>query len=506
MSIERWFAAATQCRLDVLRQLSSAFLGSVDERGRSALIRVVRGGSVECTRFLMGYEASLTLPSGWTALMEAAYMGQTEIAAILASDLTGKCLLTMEGTYPPGTTALIVAATEGHTDMVRLLYEYEADCSRWTQSFLDLFLGLDDIAASSKDAVGRTPLMYLAMHSHRGLFHPELQYREVLKQSAGIFDDTGFTALMYAVTKGNVDFIAYSLNEQTKDLCLISPTGQQLSALMLAAQLGLVDICETLAASEACLTNPCGICALMIAILIGHEDIVLLLVPYEVHIQIVRSCIYVYELSAGMRPIDIALRYGTPTIASLLSQTKAPFSERSIGEPDSAVVDVAIGSPINLTTSMTMTEALDVPTSSMELQVERLTLDNTRLQEYSRRMYEQNQDLVQRLREVQSTLVILRDERQRLGAYVEDSAELIATSLASSGADTEDSMATLTELVQRFTRFYLDTIAFLRENDEKVVVGKNVDDIADIMSMFFTSVGLNLSHQDSTKVTHDGQA
>lgn len=121
-------------------------------------------------------------------------------------------------------------------------------------------------------------------------------------------------------------------------------------------------------------------------------------------------------------------------------------------------------------------------------------------------MYEQNQDLVQRLREVQSTLVILRDERQRLGAYVEDSAELIATSLASSGADTEDSMATLTELVQRFTRFYLDTIAFLRENDEKVVVGKNVDDIADIMSMFFTSVGLNLSHQDSTKVTHDGQA
>lgn len=322
--MEDWFLAAKENNAELLSSRSAECSGIVNDAGVTALMIAAAQGNLEAVALLAETEGIVTRPTGWTALMEAAYHGQSRVVRMLSLDLAGRQLAEEDGIFSRGSTALIVAATLGHSECVSVLLEYEKDVSRWTDEFVQLFKGQETVLTAVHDSAGHTPLMYYAMHSHKGLFAPDLHRNADSKLSAGRLDFAGCSALMHAVRTDNTEFIAYVLSECLVELRIISPRSRMYSALMMAAELGNLEASELLASEEAGLANPYGLCALDIAIIHGHYDIVLLLAPTEAHIAIHRECTCVHVLEPGMTPADVAAKYGTPEMLSILSQKAKP--------------------------------------------------------------------------------------------------------------------------------------------------------------------------------------
>lgn len=325
--MDEWFLAARKNDAELLLSRLDECSGIFNNKGATALMVAAAQGNLEAVALLIETEGTITRPTGWTALMEAAYHGQAQVVQMLALDLAGRQLIEEDGIFSRGSTALIVAATLGHCECVSALLEYEKEISRWTDEFIQLFKGQEACLATVHDSAGHTPLMYYAMHSHKGLFAFDLHRRTEARLSAGRLDFAGYSALMHAVRTDNIDFLAYVLSECPLELRIISPRSRMYSALMMAAELGNLEASELLASEEAGLANPYGLCALDIAIIHGHYDIVLLLAPTEAHIAIHRGCTCIHALEPGMTPTDIAAKYGSPEMLSILSQrTKPPLT------------------------------------------------------------------------------------------------------------------------------------------------------------------------------------
>lgn len=318
--MDDWFLAARENNAELLLSRSAECSGVFNDKGATALMVAAAQGNLEAVALLAETEVAVTRPTGWTALMEAAYHGQARAVRLLALDLAGKQLVEEDGIFSRGSTALIIAATLGHSECVSVLLEYEKEASHWTNEFIQLFKGQETILAAVHDNAGHTPLMYYAMHAHKGLFALNLHRNAESKLSAGRLDFAGYSALMHAVRTDNTEFIAYVLSECLPELRIVSPRSQMYSALMMAAELGNLEASELLASEETGLANPYGLCALDIAIIHGHYDIVLLLAPTESHITIHKECICVHTLEPGMTPADIAAKYGSPEMLSILSQ------------------------------------------------------------------------------------------------------------------------------------------------------------------------------------------
>lgn len=324
-SMDDWFLAAKENNTELLSSRSVECSGLFNDCGTTALMVAAAQGNLEAVALLAETETAVTRVTGWTALMEAAYHGQSRVVQMLSLDLAGKQLTEEDGIFSRGSTALIVAATLGHLECVSILLRYEQGVSRWTDEFVQLFKGQETILTAIHDSAGHTPLMYYAMHSHKGLFAPDLHRNAESKLSAGRLDFAGYSALMHAVRTDNTEFIAYVLSECLAELRIISPRSRMYSALMMATELGNLEVSELLASEEGGLANPYGLCALDIAITHGYYDIVLLLAPIEAHISIHKECICINVLHAGMTPADIAAKYGTPEMLSILSQRTKPF-------------------------------------------------------------------------------------------------------------------------------------------------------------------------------------
>ncbi|EFO62209.1 Protein 21.1 [Giardia lamblia P15] len=424
--MNEWFLAAQNNDAELLLSRLAECSGIFNNKGATALMVAAAQGNLEAVALLIEMEGSVTRPTGWTALMEAAYHGQARVVQMLVPDLAGRQLVEEDGIFSRGSTALIVAATLGHCECVSTLLEYEKEISRWTDEFIQLFKGQETSLATVHDSAGRTPLMYYAMHAHKGLFTLNSHWRAEAKFSAGRLDFTGYSALMHAVRTDNIDFLAYVLSECSVELRIVSPRSRMYSALMMAAELGNLEASELLVSEEAGLANPYGLCALDIAIIHGHYDIVLLLAPTEGHIAIHKECTCVHRLEPGMTPTDIAAKYGSQEMVSILSQRNKPpltLSTLMTGSgsthPDSLVLlrsTVPLSSRHNHDIEYNQFSLEPLVTNSDELPAN--TSDDygniEELREKLSSLREANTELRQRLRQIDDEHSRAKDDLQKL--------------------------------------------------------------------------------------------
>ncbi|TNJ26606.1 Ankyrin repeat protein 1 [Giardia muris] len=280
--------------------------------------------------------------TGWTALMVAALVGNTQVATALAGTSLAKSQTCT------GWTALMYAAYQGHADIVRVLLSQEAGMTAaygWTALMLALvspvrgaqacavtlasheagrqnqqgvtalmlaaYRGLDtvipcliDKELGRTDVAMRSALMYAALGNHPGcarllaesearLRDPEgrtalmmaaqLGYREVVdllsRYESGCRANLGRTALMFAARNGQVEVIDDLIGEAT----LVDKEGW--SAMMMAALDNQVAVIELLRRREAGLRTRRGFSALMIAARYGYLESVQALAEAEAGLQ-----------------------------------------------------------------------------------------------------------------------------------------------------------------------------------------------------------------------------
>ena len=254
-------------------------LDPTDEDGVTALTRAAVRGDVNAVRALIPlqkgkkmardtYINGLRISIGVTALMMAAVHGHTKVVKLLVEEEGG-----MKDNI--GRTALMWAESCGHSRCVKLLIEKEAGmrdnygytalmvaaqggCAECIKLLLNKETGMQNIW-------GSTALM-LAAHN----MHPEC-VELLMEKEVGI---SGWTKLMYAAYRGDVDTVRSSLHMKgERDI-------GGWTALMRAAEQGHEQVVELLT-EERGMTNNSHQTALMWAARNGHPGCVRLLLEKE---------------------------------------------------------------------------------------------------------------------------------------------------------------------------------------------------------------------------------
>lgn len=134
MDVDPWFSAASNgdVRFIARNYLSNAKRTEPNPPYQTAMMKAAETHNLSIVKLLLSHEKRLTTPEGWTALMSAAKNGFTDIVETLLPYEAGLRTLTTVSPYKPNTTALLLAATHGHDQIVKLLYEREAEISGWT--------------------------------------------------------------------------------------------------------------------------------------------------------------------------------------------------------------------------------------------------------------------------------------------------------------------------------------------------------------------------------------
>ena len=141
-----------------------------------------------CTKSLKKYDVALR-NRGNSLLHQAAYYGRTDLAKVMI-DIGVDLDMQQQGvgstTSGKGWTPLMLASAEGHNDVVFDLIQAGAD-------------------VNAKNELGRTALMFASIYGYYSIA------KELLARGAdpNILpnDNTGWTALIAAVNKGNVEIV-----------------------------------------------------------------------------------------------------------------------------------------------------------------------------------------------------------------------------------------------------------------------------------------------------------
>ncbi|TNJ26755.1 Ankyrin repeat protein 2 [Giardia muris] len=155
--------------------------GAKSNRGKTALMLAAREGLVEFVRILAPLECKLQDQQGYTALMHAIRNDKPECAMLLLADKGFQS--------NSNETALILAAARGYADIVRELVETEH---------------------GTQDNRGHTALMHASINDHQdcvALLRTEIGLRTQVEYNLG------WTALMYAASRGNANVIKHLMEE-----------------------------------------------------------------------------------------------------------------------------------------------------------------------------------------------------------------------------------------------------------------------------------------------------
>ncbi|KAE8304358.1 Ankyrin repeat protein 2 [Giardia duodenalis] len=265
--------------------------GLKDSNGKMALHHALRGGHVDVAGLLLSYEDPRDR-NGVTALMRASAIGDMEVVVHLVK-LQGAVQTINSGSYKlesgtysfnEGATALMFAAWYGQSEAAKVLLGRESrirDNGRLTalmyaaeRGYIEVVKELRPRESRMQNWLGRTALMFAAQNGHMDVV------RLLLEDEKQMVDGNGWTALMYAASNGHVEIACLLLDHEK---CVQDNDGW--SALMFAAYYGYTDMVGLLLSEEKGLRDSKGRTALMHAAEKGNVDAVKLLVGYEARAQ-----------------------------------------------------------------------------------------------------------------------------------------------------------------------------------------------------------------------------
>ncbi|EFO65685.1 Kinase, NEK [Giardia lamblia P15] len=308
--------AVANSHAETARAIAAHEHGSRDPRGRTALMIAAQQGNLEVVKILLDHEKGMKDGSGCTALAHAARAGHRGVAELLMAhekdaagwtvlmcaaalgdtDLASRHLSERGQRDRRGLTALVLAAQNGRGEAVELLAKHEGGVSGWTGLIHSAYLG--DAGAVEEnlyekgctDITWASALMRAAQRGHKAAVEILLEHEKGMK------DKDGDTAFMYALRNKHTD-IALLLREHeapswTPLMCAsftgdIETVRRHLSerdrknsdgetALVLAAREGYKEIIELLDP-----TDEDGVTALMRAAAKGDAEMVELLAPVQ---------------------------------------------------------------------------------------------------------------------------------------------------------------------------------------------------------------------------------
>lgn len=265
--------------------------GLRDKDGNMALHHALRNGHVDVAGLLLPHEDPRDR-NGVTALMRAAAAGDMEMVIPLVS-LQGAVQTISGGSYEletgiysfnKGTTALMFAAYYGQSEVARVLVEREGgiyDNGRLTalmfaaeRGYVDVVKELVPQECRLQNWLGRTALMFAARNGHTEVA------KMLMDNEKQMLDGNGWTALMYAASNGYLEIASLMLECEK-----CAQDNDHWSALMFAAYYGYADMVKLLLDHERGLKDSKGRTALMHAAERGHVEATKLLAGYEAREQ-----------------------------------------------------------------------------------------------------------------------------------------------------------------------------------------------------------------------------
>ncbi|TNJ30668.1 Ankyrin repeat protein 1 [Giardia muris] len=287
--------AAYEGHWELVKRLVEHEMNYRDKNGRTALMHAAKGGKERCVSILVQHEAYLRDMNGRTALMYAAENGSVECARLLLGEAA---LVTTRVTdkMPVGVTALMFAVKRGNFEVAELLKPQEAlirdsndhdalwyakgdktqmsqllsgDCEENTiylsttrlssPNLLSLVTDLSGMIRQAIDLIDN-----VSREEIRTTLHiMELTTSKIMNESVSLDTEfcqlIGWTPLMTATVSGDLTrvkgLLSYAQQQTTRDAPGI-PSG--LTALMLAAYQGHIEIVTLLAAYEKGLFDNAG--------------------------------------------------------------------------------------------------------------------------------------------------------------------------------------------------------------------------------------------------------
>ncbi|EFO61158.1 Kinase, NEK [Giardia lamblia P15] len=272
-------------------------------REKTALMIAAARGHAEIVRLLVEHEGGMEDFLDWTALMYAAQNGHPECVELL---------LEKEGGMKDSDewTALMWAAENGHLDCVRLLVDREREASGWTDLMCAACLGDADAVgnnlqqAGMKNNYGQTALMWAAQNGHLDCV------RLLLEKEGGMKSNSGRTALMYAAQNGHAGCVRLLMKKENG-----MQTINGWTALIVAAYLGKTDCVELLLEKEGRMQDTDGWTALMWATYWNKPECVKLLVRKERNLK--STCEY-YGFPPNTTALSIAKKRCYTDIVSII--------------------------------------------------------------------------------------------------------------------------------------------------------------------------------------------
>lgn len=261
--------------------------------GLTALMMAARHNSLEAVKELLPYEARLVDHTGMSALMHASQCGHTQLLSLLSTYEDGM----QDNT---GRTAFIHAIVNGHSECVQAL------------SSEMLLPGSN----------GNSPLIHVL--SEYGIERcQEMFTTAMILASAGLSNDKGQTASMFAASLGAVDIVK-----------ILAPVeagmqdGLGNTALMYAAEAGALDVLPILLDKEGTLKNHSGETALMLAVTYGRNACIHTLAPQETSLR----------NNQRMTALGLAVELGCPELVASLAPYEIDVSVRN----NESILDFAI--------------------------------------------------------------------------------------------------------------------------------------------------------------------
>ncbi|EFO64707.1 Kinase, NEK [Giardia lamblia P15] len=251
--------AAEKGNLEIVEALVEHEKEVKDSDGCTALVHAARAGHRDVAELLMAHEKDAT---GWTVLMLAAALGDTDLVSQHLDDKGKK--------DKQGQTALIIAAQNGRDETVKLLMKHEGGASGWTNLIYSAYLGDIDAIKENLHEKGCTDLtwasalMRAAHQDHQGAVEILFEHEK------GMTDKDGNTAFMYALNNKHTS-IAMFLREHE------APSW---TPLMCASFTGDIETARK-HLSERDKKNNDDDTALMLAARKGNKDIIELLDPID---------------------------------------------------------------------------------------------------------------------------------------------------------------------------------------------------------------------------------
>ena len=287
----------TENLIEIVKEL---IIGGIDvniktNSGKSPLIVATSRGELDIVKELLKHpniKVDITLKNGYTALIAASYIGNKNIVNELINAGANVNIRT-----DTGFTALIEGARSKNIDIVNSLITAGADPN--LQEY----------------KIGLTALMYLADFENINIAKLLLDNNA----NPNIKTYKGYSALIRAIIKNNTNFIKLLLQRDDIDINSVMRLGGEYTPLMVAAELGNLNIIKMLLKDRRVLINQYNAFGLS-----------------------------AYLIAAEKGDVDVIRAFHDPTITDREEPNIAPRIGRIVTKVNTFLEDKTIKNPINI--------------------------------------------------------------------------------------------------------------------------------------------------------------